>query len=324
MGVCVPNRTLIKCLILLLFLAGLLACEQQPEPLPPLLKVGERQLTLQQFERELQRNYPDLSDLPAPERLQIKIQLVNRLIERELILAEAERIDVRIGPDELDAAMAELRGNYSAAEYEQILHDAGQTVQNWKRGLKLRLVTKKVSDALLGAQTQVDDKEAETYYLANKDEFRRPAELRARQMLFADVEDAQQVLKKLKKGADFAELAREHSLSPDREDGGNLGYFSRGQLPPEFDQVLFRLGAGQFSDPVESPYGIHLFLVERRRRAGLRPYAAVKSEIMAKLSQQREEEAFQNWLEELHNTTHISVNWNQLKIDTNQPNSDKE
>jgi parvulin-like peptidyl-prolyl isomerase len=260
-------------------------------------------------------NYPDLAELPYPEQLQLKIQQVHRLIERELVYAEAERIDVRVTPDELDAAVVDLRGNYTAAEYRQVLREAGQSEQSWKQGLKQRLMTMKVSAAVLGDQTEVTEKEAESYYLANKDEFRRPAELRARQMLFSNIEDAEAVLKELKAGGDFATLARQHSLSPDREDGGNLGYFSKGQLPPEFDKVLFNLGAGQMSDPVESPYGIHLFLVERRRGAGLRPFAAVKAEIISKLSQQREEEAFQQWLEELHENTQVSVNWDLLETE---------
>lgn len=297
-----------------LLLSTLLACQQSPpEKNPLLLKVGDRQLFLRQFERELRVYYPDLSDLPFPEQVQLKADLVRRLVERELIYAEAERIDVQVSPDELDAAMSELRGNYTAEEYQQVLRAAGQTEQSWKQILKQRLITQKVSAAILGEESKISETEAEKYYLDHKEEFRRPAELRARQMLFSNREDAEAVLKLLKAGGDFATLAREHSLSPDREDGGNLGYFSKGQLPPEFDKVLFTLGAGQYSDPVESPYGVHLFLVERRRKEGIRPYVVVKDEIVAKLSQQREEEAFQKWLEGLHNKAQVSVDWDLLK-----------
>jgi len=318
MDIYVLSQTLQK-LFLLLFLVLLVACQQQqPEARPPLLTVGDRQINMPQFERELQLAYPEFSELPSLEQLQLKTELVRRLIERELIFTEAKRIDIQVTPDELDAAAAELLGNYTAAEYQQILRDAGQTEQSWKQALKQRVITKKVSAAVLGEQILVSAKEAESYYLENRDEFRRPAELRARQMLFDNIEDAEAVLKQLKAGGNFSELARQHSLSPDREDGGNLGYFSKGQLPPEFDQVLFTLGAGQLSDPVESPYGIHLFLVERRRKAGLRPFAAVKSEIISKLSQQREEEAFQKWLEKLHNNTQISVDWQQLETENIQ------
>jgi len=122
-----------------------------------------------------------------------------------------------------------------------------------------------------------------------------------------------EVLKLLKDGGDFAALAREYSQSPDRENGGALGYFSAGQLPVEFDKVLFKLQVRQVSEPVESPYGFHLFLVERKRKAGLRPYAAVKDEIMAQLYQQKEETAFHQWLENLKKTTETNINWDLLQ-----------
>lgn len=306
-----PHRQLLTCTLLLFVLLVLMSC-QQPEPLPPLLEVGQRQLSLQQFNNELSLSYPNLAELAEQEKLLLRTQLVHRLIERELILGEADRTGVQISPDELDAAMMEMRGSYTADGFQQVLQEAGQTEESWKAALKLRLQTIKVSEAVLAPAIKVDEKTLEKYYLGHKEEFRRPAELRARQMLFETREDAEKILKQLKAGADFAALARKYSLSPDREDGGNLGYFSKGQLPPEFDEVLFRLPVRQFSDPVESPYGIHLFVVERRRRAGLRPYAAVREEIKAKLTQEQEELAFQNWLEELHDSTQISVNWQLL------------
>jgi len=183
--------------------------------------------------------------------------------------------------------------------------------------LKLRLLTEKVSKAVLASLPQVSPQDVEDYYRTNLEEFRRPAELRARQMLLGSIEDAEQILLRLREGEDFATLVRQYSLSPDREDGGDLGYFSQGQLPPEFDEVLFKLPTGRVSDPVESPYGIHLFLVENRRGAGIRPLASVADEITAKLTQQREEEAFQQWLEGLRSKTQVTIHWELLTPKTN-------
>jgi len=307
----------------LLFLLGLLSCQQQePEkqqqPLPPLLKVGQRQLTLQQFERELKSTYPDISGLVDSEQLLLKGQLLKQLIERELILGEASRLNVQLTPDELDAAMAEVRGSYSEEEFAKVLAKTDNTLESWSAALKLRLLTTKVSAAALVSQVQVSDKETENYYKNHREEFRRPVEIRARQMLFKTRDEAIKVLKLLKDGGDFATLAREFSQSPDRENGGALGYFSAGQLPIEFDKVLFKLPVRQVSDPVESPYGFHLFLVERKRKAGLRPYAVVKDEIVAKLYQQKEEVAFHLWLENLKKSTATKINWDLL-----QPKSKK-
>ena len=301
-------------IILVLVFAG---CQEQ-QPLPPLLKVGQRQLSLTQFERDLKSNYPDLNSLSRKDQYLLKKQLVTRLVERELILGEAERLGVRLTPDEMDQALAELRSSYTSAEFDKALKSAGQTLEGWSAALKLRLLTEKVSKAVLAPLAQPSSGEIEDYYRSNLEEFRRPAELRARQMLLGSIEDAEQVLKRLENGESFADLARANSLSPDREDGGNLGYFSQGQLPPEFDEVLFKLPTGRVSDPVTSPYGIHLFLVENRRTAGIRPLAAVADEIRAKLAQQGEEEAFQRWLEELRSKTPVSINWDLL---TPKPNN---
>lgn len=298
----------------------LLSCQQQEQklekkqqPLSPLLEVGQRQLTLQQFERELENTYPDISGLADSKQLPLKKQLLKQLIERELILGEASRLNVQLTPDELDEAMAEVRGNYSEEEFTKVLAKTGNTQKGWIAALKLRLLTTKVSAAALISQVQVSDKETVEYYKKHREDFRRPVEIRARQMLFKTRDEASSVLKLIKDGEDFATLARKHSHSPDRENGGALGYFSAGQLPIEFDKVLFKLQVRQVSDPVESPYGFHLFVVERKRKAGLRPYAAVKDEIAEKLYQQKEETAFHLWLENLKKATQTKVNWDLLQ-----------
>ncbi len=296
------------------FLLFLLACQsQEQQPLPPLLEVGQRQVTLQQFNRELKDAYPDISVLTDQEQLQLKKQFLKQLIDQELILGEASRLNIQITPDELDAAIAEVRGNYSEEEFNKVLEKTGKTLESWVAALRLRLLTTKVAQVAQTLQVQVSDGECEKYYKDHLEDFKRPVEISARQMLFKTRDEANKVLKLLKEGGDFATLAHKYSQSPDRENGGALGYFSAGQLPAEFDQVLFKLPVKQFSNPVESPYGFHLFVVESKRKAGLRPYAVVKDEILALLSQQKEETTFHLWLEKLQKSTQTHIHWELLQ-----------
>ncbi len=301
-------------ILLLLLLLGVGACRQDPPQPPPspLLEIGRRQLSLEQFERELHLNYPDISGLSEPRQLQLKAQLIKQLIDRELILGEAARLNVQISPDELDAELKNIRGSYSTEEFNRIISRTGKTYTAWIEALKLRLLTVKVSASVLAPQVEVTEPEAEQYYLSHKQEFHRPVEIRARQMLFPTREEAMKVLKLLRQGEDFAALARRYSHSPDNEKGGLLGYFSKGQLPAEFDDALFKLPVRQVSDPVASPYGFHLFLVERRRSAGIRPYAAIKDELMDKLLREKKEQAFHSWLQELQENTPVTVRWELL------------
>jgi parvulin-like peptidyl-prolyl isomerase len=309
-----------KIYLLLVILCGLFntSCQQDHQTVPvekshPLLIVGNRQLSIEQFKREFHAAYPQADTLPHEERLLLEGQLIKQLIERELIFAEAARLNVTFTPDELDAAMKEVRGQLTQEQFSQLLTDSGKTQETWAESLKLQLLTTKVIAAVLDDQIQLDDNAAENYYLTHKQEFNRPEEIRARQMLFKTREEALKILKRLNEGEKFATLAKEYSLSPDSDNGGSLGYFSKGQLPEAFDRVLFKLPLRHVSDPVESPYGYHLFLVERRRKAGLRPYAAVKDEIIAKLQQNKEELVFHQWLDHLKETTQITVHWEHLE-----------
>lgn len=277
------------------------------------MEVGQRQLNLQQFNRELKDAYPDISVLTDLEQLQLKKQFLKQLIDRELILGEASRLNIQITPDELDTALAEVRGGYTEEEFSNVLKKTGKTLESWIAALRLRLLTTKVAQVAQTSQLQVSDSECEKYYKDHREDFKRPVEIRARQMLFKTRDEANKVLKLLKEGEDFATLAHKYSQSPDRENGGALGYFSAGQLPVEFDEVLFKLPVKQISDPVESPYGFHLFVVERKRKAGLRPYAAVKDEIVALLHQQKEETNFHLWLENLQKSTETHIHWELLQ-----------
>lgn len=308
-----------KICLLLIILGGLLCggCQQEQLTAPvktsqPLLVVGSRQLSIDQFKRELEATYPQTETLAEDERLLLEGQLIKQLIERELIFGEAARLNIGYTPDELDAAMAEVRGQLTQEQFSTLLAESDKTRETWTQSLKLQLLTTKVISAIMEEQIQLASKDAENYYLNHKQEFDRPEEIRARQMLFKTQEDALKALKRLNRGEKFSTLAKELSLSPDSENGGSLGYFASGQLPEEFDRVLFKLPLNHVSDPTESPYGFHLFLVERRRKAGLRPYAAVKDEIIAKLRQDKEEQVFHQWLDQLQKTTQITVNWDLL------------
>ncbi len=277
-------KTLLSKGIILALLVSLFGCqqhEQQPLPELPLLTVGSRQLTLPQFKQALQDTYPDIAVLSTEEQGQLQEQLLKQLVDRELILSEASRLDVRLTPDEVDAAMAEVRGNYSEAEFSNVLEQMATSPESWLAAFKLRLLTAKVSDAAIAQEVIVSDKEMENYYRANREEFRRPVEIRARQMLFKTRNEANKVIELLNSGGNFADLAKQYSQSPDREQGGSLGYFSAGTLPAEFDRVLFKMQVRQVSELIESPYGFHLFFVNSKRSAGIRPYVVVKDEIMS-------------------------------------------
>jgi peptidyl-prolyl cis-trans isomerase C len=120
----------------------------------------------------------------------------------------------------------------------------------------------------------------ETYQEAVK-QFGKEEEVRARHILLEKEDDAWAVLDELKKGGDFGELAKKHSKDPGAANGGDLGYFTKDQMVPEFAEVAFKLGTGQMSGLVKTPFGWHIIKVEDKRTKQAPEFDKVKDQIEA-------------------------------------------
>ncbi|WP_291862732.1 peptidylprolyl isomerase [Bradyrhizobium sp.] len=104
-------------------------------------------------------------------------------------------------------------------------------------------------------------------------------EVRARHILVESEDDAKAIAAEVKKGADFAELAKKKSKDPGAADGGDLGFFTKDQMVPEFSAVAFTLEPGKVSDPVKSQFGWHIIKVEEKRNRQAPAFEQVKAQI---------------------------------------------
>ena len=111
-------------------------------------------------------------------------------------------------------------------------------------------------------------------------------EVRARHILLETREDALRIKAEIDAGADFADMAVQHSTGPSGPNGGDLGYFVHSQMVPEFADAAYALEVGAVSDPVESQFGWHLIKLEDRRDQAPPPLAAVREELVLELEQQ--------------------------------------
>jgi peptidyl-prolyl cis-trans isomerase C len=104
-------------------------------------------------------------------------------------------------------------------------------------------------------------------------------EVHARHILVPTEDEAKAVLADLKKGADFAAVAKEKSKDPAAVEGGDLGYFTKDQMVPEFSAVAFKLGKGELSDPVKTQFGWHIIKVEDKRAKPTPTFDQVKAQV---------------------------------------------
>jgi peptidyl-prolyl cis-trans isomerase D len=155
---------------------------------------------------------------------------------------------------------------------------------------------------------EIDESELFAYYQEHQDSFTTEEQVRARHILLTtserSVDEASSQIREIKKriegGEDFATVAKEVSEDPGSASrGGELGFFRRGQMTPEFENAAFAAEPGKLVGPVVTPFGVHLIQVEERREAGVRPFADVRNQIRARLAAEKAPEKVQERAQEL-------------------------
>jgi len=129
------------------------------------------------------------------------------------------------------------------------------------------------------AKAAVTDAELHKVYDEAVGQMKAEPEVHARHILVETEDEAKAVVAELKKGTDFAELAKAKSKDPGSADGGDLGYFTKDQMVPEFSEVAFKLDKGQLSDPVKSQFGWHVIKVEDKRTRQPPEFDKVKDQL---------------------------------------------
>jgi parvulin-like peptidyl-prolyl isomerase len=173
--------------------------------------------------------------------------------------------------------------------------------------LEDKLLAEKMIRHTLRYREEIGEKEALQYYEENPSRFQVPQKVRARQIVVASEEEAIQILNLLKKGDNFEKLAMKKSLGPEKVEGGDLGYFSQGEKPSEFDYV-FTMEVGAISEMIKSPYGYHIFKLEEKIEPRQVPFEEAKARIFEDLRQKKGEEEYQRWLKGLKGRAKVKVN----------------
>lgn len=301
-------RTLAYLLVALL-LGG---CKAEPvAETGPLLRLNDRQISKAEFAAAFAKTLKPGQALTTTERQDLEKAFLHQLIDRELTLTEARRRGLTVSPAELAAELAAYRRDYPAGDFEAMLRERGMAGDQWQSEVAESLLLEKLVSQVVGDRARVSEMEVDAYYAAHRAEFERPAQVRARQIVVADQAAGERVLAQLRKGAAFAAVAKQASLSPEAEQGGDLGFFGRDEMPPEFDAV-FDLPVGKLSPLVKSAYGYHLFLVEEKRPAARLSRQEAAHEIRLRLETERREAVYQEWLQQLRDQATVAVDWRQL------------
>ena len=145
----------------------------------------------------------------------------------------------------------------------------------------------------------VSDDEVTAYFKETPEQFITDAQVKAKHILVDGEELAKQVAEEIAAGKSFEEAAKEYSTCPSGEKGGDLGYFGKGQMVPEFEQAAFSGEAGKVIGPVQTQFGYHLILVEDHREKKTLSFAEVKDQLKEKLLQQKKQKVYADTVKKL-------------------------
>ncbi len=235
-------------------------------------------------------------------------EFLQKLIDEKLLLQQANKQGLTVDKAELAAYINNISSpppdqNADRQQKNRILDNEG-----WLQELQQELIIRKLIRQELAADILVTDEETRTYYETHPAEFQQPEQVRVRQIMVETEWEAEEIRKEIKRGKSFAKLAEAKSLSPDGAKGGDLGYFSRGQMPPEFDEVAFSLKKGKISAVFKSSYGYHIFKLEDKREARTLSLDETQAAIKQKLKAEKVATALAGWLKKLKRDADIKIN----------------
>lgn len=251
---------------------------------------------------------------------QLRREAMDMLIDQELARQAALANGVEVTDEEVDAALAEIREPFKTdMEFKLRLETEAFTEESYREHVRGMIAAKHYLDEIRMKASIVTDEELEAYYRDNEHRLTLPEQVRVRHILLswkplgqpddrkALYEQMQGILEQARAGEDFAELARKYSDDSTRVDGGDTGFFHRGQMVPAFEQAAFSLQPGEISGIVETPFGLHILRLEERREAHLLPLEEIREQLREHVQQEKMEAAVKAEYERLREAADIQV-----------------
>ena len=293
-----------------------------PAQLPDVLaRVNGEAVTKTDFERliknmEVRANQP----VPAERRDEVYRKTLDQLVTYTVLSQETRARKVNVTDAEVDSSIQQMRGQFPTEDaFKKALESRGMTLDKLKADTRIDLSINKMVEAEVSAQPPPTDPQVREFYDKNPDKFKQDEAVRASHILFrvdenADaatkkkaMTEAQSVLKQARAGSDFAELAKKHSADGSAQQGGDLNFFTKGQMVPPFDQAAFSMKPGEISDIVTTQFGYHIIKVTDRRPASTVPFEQVSGRIKEFLTEQQKQQKADAFIESLKQKAKIEV-----------------
>ncbi|MCW8838512.1 MAG: peptidyl-prolyl cis-trans isomerase [Thiovulaceae bacterium] len=252
-----------------------------------LVTVNGKAITQQEVDSELmQATQGRFNQVPADKQQQLRSQVLEQLVAKELIFEDAKKTGVM--------------------ESQAFKDEYATVIERVKKELAIQVWQKRELD-----KVNVSSKEVKKYYDDNKEEFNEKESVHARHILVKTEGEAKDIVKQLKglRGKTlenkFIDLAKSKSTGPSGPKGGDLGYFAQGQMVPEFNKEVFSMKVGTISSPVKTQFGHHVIYLQDKKASKTRAFTEVKPFIEQRLKMEKFKSVMQNKMMALKNKATI-------------------
>jgi len=273
---------------------------------------------------------PDTSRLraepDAAKRAEEKAILVKKgidlLIGEKLMETQIRELNIEVADSEIEMGMDDVKkqNNITTEQFEGLLAQEGYTLASYKNFMRKHLARLKLVNLKVRSKVKISDEDLKAEYARWSHDEANEFEVHARHLLVqvaakATPEQIEQGRLKAnllmeearKPGTDFALLAKKKSEGPSAADGGDLGFFKRGVMVPEFEKAAFTLPVGGISEPIRTKFGWHVLKVEEKRAVAPRPFDELKDALREKMLRGQLEKYTEQYVMELRAAAVVDV-----------------
>ena len=273
----------------------------------------------QAFATELARQGIPPDQLPANQKAQGYKMILNDLITEKLVSKRAAAMEAK--EEEVNAQFEQLKGRFPKQEdFEAQLAKSGQTPEKIREDIRAYLKQQAwVKDQIKDAP-KATDADAEEFYTKNPEQFKKPEQVRASHILLSVAADAPEatvqekqkaaaaIAVRVKAGEAFDKLAAELSEDPSaKQNSGDLNFFTKEQMVPEFSTAAFGMKKGEISEPVKSQFGFHVIQVTDRKDAETMTLETVKPQLLAFLNQKMQSTQVEKLIKDVRDKAAVEI-----------------
>lgn len=255
---------------------------------------------------------PSIFDENDPQVVKLKRSILDNLVSRELLYMEASKNPPKDLNKQVDEQLNQIKGNFkSEEEFQNYLSKMNTSENEVKNNLSKNIILenyiKSISDKIT-----VSDKEIKEYYNKNKDEFKQEEQVRASHIIISSKngekvaqEKINKIYSEIKDGLSFEEAAKKYSEDGSASTGGDLGFFRRGMMVKEFEDVAFNTKKGEISKPFKTEFGYHILIVTDKKEEKQLSLEEAKESIKNNLIAEKTDEKLNQIIEKHRKSANI-------------------